>query len=168
MKSRRSNDNSSAAHDAIIDAALGVYGRAIPKPGLESRVTGRIASTRQFYRSGSTFTNSRWRLFLRGASVGALAAAAACAIVVGTVRHSQHMTIPQAAGVSPSGGVSAASGTRVPTHAIPQSATINPQSPRTAPHSRATVSRNAWSKPAGSAVPRSPYPPDQESTPPQQ
>jgi len=169
MKTRPGTDTSSN-YDARIDAALRVYGGAAPAPGLESRVAARIAATpRHSYRSASAFTGSRWMVLLRGASVGALAAAAACAIVVGTVRHSQQTAIPQATGLSRSGGVSAASGTRVPTHAVQQSATIDPQAPRSEPHTRATVSRNAGNKPAGSAVPRSPYPPGQQpSSDPQQ
>jgi hypothetical protein len=171
MKPRSSTDNSSTAHDARIDAALRVYGRAVPTPGLESRVAARVAATpRQSYRSASSgFTGSRWMVLLRGVSVGALAAAAACAIVVGTVRHAQHSAIPQAARVSRSGGVSTAGDPHVPTHALPQSATIDPQSPRTAHHTRATISPNEGSKPARSAVPRSPYPPGQQpSSDPQQ
>src|SRR5271170_919773 len=118
MKTRPGKDTSSS-YDARIDAALRVYGGAAPAPGLESRVAARIAATpRHSYRSASAFTGSRWMVLLRGASVGALAAAAACAIVVGTVRHSQQTAIPQATGLSRSGGVSAASGTRVPTHAV--------------------------------------------------
>jgi hypothetical protein len=170
MKPKRGTDTSTTAYDARIDAALRVYGGAAPARGLESRVAARIAATpRHSYRSASSaFTGSRWMVLLRGVSVGALTAGAACAIVVGTVRHSQQVAIPQATGASRSGGLSAASATHVATHAVPQSATIDPQSPRSAPHSRATVSPNKESKPAGSATPRSPYRPDQSSTTPQQ
>lgn len=170
MKPRLSTDTSSNADDARIDAALRVYGRAVPVSGLESRVAARIAvAPRQPYRSApSGFRGSHWMVLLRGVSVGALAAAAACAIVIGTLRHSQQVAIPQAMAPSRSGSVGAAGGTHVATHAVPPSATIVPQSPRSAPHSRATVTRNAGNKPAGSAVPRSPYPPDQDSTTPQQ
>ena len=169
MKPRPSTDNTTG-HDARIDAALRVYGHAVPTPGLESRVAARIAATpRQSYRSASSgFAGSRWVVLLRGVSVGALAAAAAVAIVVGTVRHSQQVPLPQAARGTRSGGINTAGDPHVPTHAIPQSATIDPQAARTAPHTRATVSRNAGSKPAGSAVPRSPYPPDQPQSNPQQ
>jgi hypothetical protein len=163
MKTTPSNDTGSTAYDARIDAALRVYGGAAPVPGLESRVAARIAATpRRSYRSGPARFTGSWLVLLRGVSVGALAAAAACAIVVGTVRHSQRIAIPQATGGSRSEGVSAAGATHVPTHAIPPSATIDPQSPRSAPHSRGTVSGNAVKKPAGSALPRSPYPPDQQ------
>jgi hypothetical protein len=170
MKTRPRTDTSSTAYDARIDAALRVYGGAAPAPGLESRVAARISATpRQSYRAASSApTGARWMVLLRGFSVGALATAAACAIVVGTVRHSQQLAIPQAMGSSRSGGVSAASGTHVPTRAIQQSPTIDPQAPRSAPHNRATVSGNAAKKGVGSVTPRSPYPPGQASTTPQQ
>ncbi len=166
MKLKPSNDNSSTAHDARIDAALRVYGRAVPAPGLESRVAARIsAAPRPSFRTNLFgFSGSPRLILLRGFTIGALAAAAACAIVVGTVRHSQQVALPQAARVSRSGGVSAAGASHIPTHVVPQSATIDPQAPRSAPHSRATVSRNPGSKPAAGAVPRSPYPPDQPSS----
>jgi len=152
-------NSSSTAYDASIDEALRIYGAAAPAPGLESRVAARIAAApRQSYRAASVFPGTRWMVLLRGVSVGALAAAAACAIVVGTVRHSQQLAIPQAIGVSRSGGVSAASAAHVPTHAVQPSPTIDPHAPRSAPHSRATVSPNKGSKPAGSATPRSSYP----------
>jgi hypothetical protein len=166
MKIRPSNGSNSTAHDARIDAALHAYGRAVPAPGLESRVAARISAT-PHHTFQSTSFGLRGRLGLRlfrGFSIGALAAAAACAIVVGTVRHSQQLVISQAAAGSRSGAVAAAGARHIPTGAVPQSATIDPQAPRTAPHSRATISRNPGSKPAGSAVPRSPYAPDQPSS----
>jgi hypothetical protein len=171
MKPKPSTENSSTAYDARIDAALRVYGRAVPRPGLESRVAARISARPPHSSSTSlfSFSASPRHILLRGFSIGALAAAAACAIVVGTVRHSQQTALPQAAAGSRSGGVSAAGTPHIPTHAIPQAASIDPQAPRTAPHSRATVSRNPGSKPAAGAVPRSPYPPDQPvSSAPQQ
>jgi hypothetical protein len=170
MKTRPRTDTSSTAYDARIDAALRIYGGAAPAPGLESRVAARIAARpRQSYRSASSApTGARWMVLLRGFSVGALAAAAACAIVVGTVRHSQQLAIPTAMRPSQSGGPGTAGESHVPTHVVPQSATIDPQSPRTAPHNRATVSGNATKKGVGSATPRSPYPPGQASTTPQQ
>ena len=166
MKPKPSTDNSSTVHDARIDAVLSVYGRAVPVPGLESRVAARISTApRTSFRSMSFgFRSNPGLVLLRGFSIGALAAAAACAIVVGTVRHSQQIALPQAASRARSGGVSTAGAPHIPTHAVPQSATIDPQAPRPAPHSRATVTRNAGNKPAGSAVPRSPYPPDQPSS----
>jgi len=171
MKNRPSNDTSSTAYDTRIDPALRVYGRAVPAPGLEARVAARIAAAppQSFRASSTVLTQTGWLIWVRGVSVGALGAAAACAIVVGTVRHSQQMAIPQAAGVSRSGGVSAAGAMHVPTHAVPQSPTIDPRTPRSAPRSRATVSGSSGNKPAGSAVPRSPYPPGpQPSSDPQQ
>jgi len=169
MKFSPHTDSRFSAYDASIDAALRIYGGAAPAPGLESRVAARIAATtRHGYRSATpVFTGSRWMVLLRGVSVGALASAGACAIVIGTVRHSQRIEVPQAAGVIRPGGIRAPGGTRVPTRALPQSATIDPQAPRSEPHSRATVSRNAGHKAAGSAVPRSPYPPDQAPSDPQ-
>jgi hypothetical protein len=175
MKPRAGSSNGSTAQDgsrqasriddARIDDALRVYGRAVPAPGLESRVAARLRSApRQSYRLASAgFARRHWLLLVRGASIGALAAAAACAVVVGTVRHSQQFAVPQAAGVPRSGGVSAAGATHLPTQAAAQSATIDPLAPRSAPRSRATLSHAATgsgaNKPAGSAAPRSPYPP---------
>jgi hypothetical protein len=166
MKPKPSSEASSTAYDARIDAALRVYGRAVPAPGLESRVAARISAGPRHSSRTSIFNSvgSPRLILLRGFSIGVLAAAAACAIVVGTVRHSQHLTLPQAAAGTRSGGVSAADAPHVPTHAVPQSASIDPQAPRTAPHSRATISRTQGSKPAAGAVPRSPYPPDQPAS----
>jgi hypothetical protein len=169
MKSNPSNENRPTAYDARIDAALHRYGRALPEPGLESRVAARMAVLpRHSSPSGPVGSAARrWLMLLRGASVGALAAAAACAIVVGTLKHSQHLPIPQASVGTRSGSVGAATGSHIPTHTIPQTATLDPESPRPAPRSRSTVSRNPGNK-AG-AVPSSPYPPGQEpSSKPQQ
>lgn len=167
MKFKPPNNNSSAAidargHDAQIDAALRVYGRAVPAPGLESRVAARIAAApRHSFRTNVFGFNGGPRLILlRGFTIGALTAAAACAIVVGTVKHSQHIAIPQTAAAPRPGGVSTSEAPHIPTHAVPQSASIDPQAPRSAPHTRATISR----KPAAGTAPRSPYPPDQPSS----
>jgi hypothetical protein len=164
MKPRASNGNGSTAYEARIDAALQAYGGAVPAPGLESRVAARIAAAPRpfFHASPAGLRQAGWLVWLRGVAVGALGAAAACAIVVGTVRHSQQAAIPWAARVPRPEGVSASGATHVPTHAVAQSATINPQAPRSAPHGRATVPGNAGKRAAGSAVPQSPYPPGQE------
>ena len=116
MKPKPSTENSSTAYDARIDAALRVYGRAVPAPGLESRVAARIsAGPRHAFRSTSFgFRSNPVLVLLRGFSIGALAAAAACAIVVGTVRHSQQIALPQAAAGPRSGGVSTAGSSSYP------------------------------------------------------
>jgi hypothetical protein len=163
MKPKQSTANNSSLHDARIDAALRFYGRAVPSPGLESRVAARIsAAPHHSFRS----TSSRFPglMLLRGFSIGALAAAAAVAIVVGTVRHSHQISIPLAAGATRSGGINSAGAMHIPTRATPQSTTIDPGAPRTPAHTRATISRNQASKPTGATVPRSPNLPDQPSS----
>jgi hypothetical protein len=147
---------------ARIDAALSAYGRAVPAPGLESRVATRIAAApRRSFRKRGGFGLLIWQRL----SCGALAAAAGAAMVVGTVRHSRPAPLPQAARAAQSGGASAAGAVHIPTRAIPQSAALDPASPRSAPRSRATVSRNPSRRNAGSAATRSPYPPPQASQP---
>jgi hypothetical protein len=163
MKLKPRRDEACSVHDARIDAALRLYGSATPAPDLESRVAARIAAaphhpfqSKSFGLAGNSPTVQPWMNLLRGVSVGALAALAACAIVVGTVRHSQQAALPRAAVPVHSGGMSAAGGTHVPTHAIPQSPTIDPDAPRTVPRSRATVSRKPEAP--GSQSPSSPPP----------
>jgi hypothetical protein len=168
MKPKPSTDKISSLHDARIDAALRIYGRAVPRPGLESRVAARIsAEPRQLFQSAG-FGSTGWVVLLRRFSAGALAAAAAVAIVVATVRHTQHISIPQAARAPMSGGVSSAGASHTPTQRVPQSATINPESLRTPPRGRASISHSQGRKAAGATMPRSPYPPEQHPSDDQQ
>jgi hypothetical protein len=159
-----------AAYDAMIDAALHFYGTASPAPGLESRVQARLAAApRTELRSSFMLVSGSqgWLLRLRGISLGAMTAAAACAIVVGSVHHSQRpAAIPQAAVGSHSGGVSAAGAPHTPTGIVRQTPTLDPQAPRSAPRSRSTVEHGGSSN-AGRAVPRSPYPEPAASSEPQ-
>jgi hypothetical protein len=155
------------SHDGRIDAALAHFAHAAPPPGLESRVTARLAAAdRLGVRSQSLRYDGSVRfLVLRRLSVGAMATAAGVAIVFGTVEHSRRILPPVTAGRPvPSGRVSTAGAVHIPTHAIPQSAQINPKAPRTAPHGRAVVSPNHGRHAPGAAVPRSPYPPEAQPT----
>jgi hypothetical protein len=155
-KNPNSNYSSPASsrHDARIDAALRVYARAVPTPGLESRVSAHMAAAPE--RSFQVVRRLRL-VILQRVSVGTLAAAAACALVVGTVQHSHHVLPP--VGLSrPGGGVGSAGMIHVPTQAMPQSAKIDPASPRRAPHSRATLTHPRGRHANGVAVPPSPYP----------
>jgi hypothetical protein len=128
---------SSSRHDAAIDAALRLYGGAVPGPGFEGRVAARLGDQPRH----AFHSKSAPRLaILRGLSTAALAAAAACGMVIGTVRHSHHALPPQAARVPHVGGLNSAGASRLPTHATPQSPSLDPQAPRTAPRHRATVS----------------------------
>jgi hypothetical protein len=167
MNTKPSNSNQynsppASSNDLRIDAALGVYSRSTPAPGLESRVATRIANARQeSFRTRSAAHRLLWQRL----SVGALATAGACAIVVGTVQHS-HRDLSRLATKPPvnaSSGVSTAETQHIPTRATPASPQIDPQSPRRPAHGRATVTRNQPRHPDGVAVPRSPYPPDEQS-----
>ncbi|AXC10901.1 hypothetical protein ACPOL_1555 [Acidisarcina polymorpha] len=102
-------------------------------------------------------------VLLRRFSVGALATAAAALMVVGTLQHSERRLPPRLA-VHPaqSGGSITSGSIHVPTRSMPDQATIDPATPRTPPHSRATLSRTPSRHPAGSAVPRSPYPAEKQ------
>jgi hypothetical protein len=147
--------------NSTIDATLAIYAKAEPDPGFESRITSRISqSHREFARAQS---RAHW-LFWRRLSVGALAAATACGIVIGTVRHSRHALPPEVVRATPgsSTGASPATASHTPTHAIPVSPQIDPSSPRTPAHERAQISHNPTRHPNGVATPRSPYPPDQQ------
>jgi len=155
-------DSSSSRHDARIDAALQVFSHAKPAPGLEARVAARLSAAP---RPGSRFhfgsAQTSWLVILQRVSVGGLTAAAASAIVVGTIQHSQRTMPPQALHRDKSGAFSTGNAVHVPTHAMPEGARIDPAAPRVAPHGRASVSRNQAHRATGTAVPRSPYPPDE-------
>src|SRR5271155_5439286 len=118
MKTKPSTTgNNSFPHDARIDAVLRAYSHAVPAPGLESRVAARIAA---MSRPSLQSRGASRLLVLRRLSVAALAAAAAAAIVAGTVRHSQHTALPQTATrTSRPGGVSAAESEHAPAQPIP-------------------------------------------------
>jgi len=163
MKTKPSTTtNNSFPHDARVDAILRAYSHAIPAPGLESRVATRIAAMSRPLRSRGA---SRL-LVLRRLSVAALTAAAAAAIVAGTVRHSHRIALPQrATGTSRLGGVSTAGSEHAPAQAVPETPTIDPHSPRTPPHGRTTSSGSQKHRSAGAALPRSPYPPQQPAAP---
>jgi hypothetical protein len=151
--------NGSSRHDARIDAALRVYSHAEPAPGLEGRVAAWIsAMPRQSLRSaGASRLVVMWRFF-----AAALAVAAACAIVAGSVEHSHRAALPQAARVQHQGGVTTSGTAHVPTRSTPETPTIDPDAPRTPAHGRATVSRDQGRRDGGAAVPASPYPPSQQ------
>jgi hypothetical protein len=163
MKARPSTtNNSSSRHDARIDAVLQTFTHAEPSPGLESRVVARLYDARLRPHFQFRFAGVSGLVIVRRISAGALAAAAGAAIVVGTIHHSERPMPPQAFRPGQSGGLTPAGAVHVPTHALPKSAIIDPAFPRAAPHGRATVSRNQAHRGAGAAVPRSPYPPDQQ------
>lgn len=155
-------ESSSFPHDARIDAVLRAYAHAVPTAGLESRIAARLAAmplqTHRFERTSRL-------LLLRRLSAVALALAAACAIVAGTVRHSHHAVIPTAARTSRSGGLSTAGSAHVPIRAVPETPTIDPQAPRTPPHGRATNS-GSQTRRGATGQPQSPYPPHQQNSQP--
>jgi len=153
-----------SGHDARIDAALQVYAHAEPEPGLESRIAARLSANRPGPRFRFSLAEFTRLLVLRRLSVGALAGATAAVIVVGTVQHSHRTMPPQVVRAPQTGGVGVANRVHVPTHPMPQGATIDPAAPRVPPHGRANVSRNPAHRASGAAVPRSPYPPGQQSS----
>jgi hypothetical protein len=162
MNAKLTANRISSSHENRIDAALAQLARATPPSGLESRVAARLAAAD---RSGaqSFRSNGNVRFFvIQRLSIGAMATAAGVAIVFGTVEHSRRILPPVATKPAQSGGASTAGDVHVPTHAIPQSAVINPAAPRTAPHGRAVISPNHGRHAPGAAVPRSPYPPESQ------
>lgn len=165
MNMKLPTHGTSSAHDDRVDAALKHFAGATPAPGLESRVTARLAAAGRA-RSGSSYRSVRsggniGLLLLRRLSIGAMAAAAAIVIVFGTVEHSRRI-YPVALRTPQTGGVSPANSVHYPTHPMPQSAEIHPGSTRNAPHSRAVISPNHTRHASGAAVPRSPYPPESQ------
>jgi len=161
MKAKRSETpgSSSTRHDARIDAALRVYSRAQPAPGLEGRIVAQIsAMPRQALTLGiAPRLVLMWRFF-----AAALVVAAACAIVAGSLRHAHRVTLPQAARVQRQGGVSAAGTAHIPTQSAPESPTIDPTAPRTPAHGRSAISRDQGRHDGGASVPSSPYPPGEQ------
>ena len=164
-KPRTNSNISLQRHEQRIDAVLSEYARAVPSPGLESRVRTRIAAA-----SHRSFESSRaFRLVLaRRLSMGALATATAGLMVVGTVRHSRRILPPNAARSMQSGGASPAGAIHIPTQAIKASGEVQPGNQRRPPHSRAALNNNQGRHSIGSATPRSPYPPEKQSEGPQQ
>jgi hypothetical protein len=165
MKTKPSSHSAHFIHSPYneqIDAALQVFSRATPVPGLESRIASRLADAR---RSSSRSRVLRFRgagnrrvEILRRLSFGAMAAAAGGAIVFGSVEHSHRRPVPQVSRViHGGGGLSTAGAMHVPLGATPQAAEINPAAPRNPPHGRAVLSPNHGRHADGAAVPRSPY-----------
>jgi hypothetical protein len=164
MNTQPSANRSSSPHDDRIDAALARFARATPPAGLESRVAARLSRERQANGRSRSFRSegSVRFLILRRLSIGAMATAAAGAIVFGTLEHSHRNLPPVANRAVQSGGAVPAGAGHTPTHALPQSSEINPQAPRTPAHGRAEISPNHPRHAPGSAVPRSPYPPESQ------
>jgi hypothetical protein len=159
MKAKRStiSESSSTPYDGRIDAALRVYSHAEPAPGLEGRVVAWISARQSLQPTSASRLVVMWRFF-----AAALAVAAACAIVAGSVQHSHHAALPQAARVQRQGGVAGAGLAHVPTQPTPESPTIDPAAPRTPAHGRATVSGDQGRHDGGAAQPSSPYSPNQQ------
>ncbi len=159
MNPKPSTTNTSSVYDARINAVLHVYSRAVPTPELESRIADRLGES--LFASIQSRRTRRLTSFRR-VSMGALAAAAACAIVVASVQHSQVSTLPLAKvqlGNDPgSRGLNGAGGSHVPTSPVQAAPRIDPRSPRTPAHSRATLAGSQGPRETRTAVPRSPYP----------
>jgi hypothetical protein len=151
-----SQPTGSLAHEARIDTVLHAYSRAVPAPGLESRVIAYLSALPR-----EPFRATRF-VVLQRLCMGALAAAVAAAIVGGTVEHSRHAALPQRARASQDSGMSTAGAIHVPTRAVPETPTLDPASPRTPPHGRSNGSHAPDRHGAATGVPRSPYPPGQQ------
>ena len=148
-----------ADYDRQIDAVLGLFAHAEPRPGLERRVTAHLAS-----HSSVPCRSPRFTLLSR-ITVGALSTAAACGIVVGSVAHSRHsVPLPPSFRGASSGGIGTAGAVHIPTHAIHPAVGIQAGSLNRPPHSRATVPQNHAHR-TGAAVPKSPYPPQAGAQP---
>lgn len=140
--------------DRLIDQALRRLGSVMPAPGLEDRITARLAQQQKSQAAGG-----RVRLFfIPRFALGAAAAALACvAIVVGSVTHS-HRTQPMLPGIgaqpAPS-GMGPADAVRPPNRPVTPSPAGRPRSVRHLPEGRAVISPQSQ-KPAGVAVPKTP------------
>ena len=142
----------------LIDQALRQLASAMPRPGIEDRITARLAQEQSRI---ETMKASRAGFFaIPRFAIGAAAGALACvAIVAGTVSHS-HRIQPSLPGLSAqpaSAGVGAAGAERPANRPIEPSPSGRPRSVRHLPGGRAVISPQSH-KPAGVAVPRTPSP----------
>ena len=156
----RNLHNPSRSYDAEIDAALATLGKAEPLSGFESRLNARLATSD--VRAGG----GKVRFFLlQRLGMGVLAAASACGIVIGSVEHSRRSAdLPPALRLHQGGGVGGANVTHIPTHVEHPDIVLKPGNVTRPARNRATVSPTHARHANGAAVPKSPYPPDQQKT----
>lgn len=148
------SQNDSRNRDRQIDAALHRLGHAAPPHGLEERVLARLRQAQPM--------PIPWLPGLARMAFTAVAAAAACVVVIaGSISHS-HRMLPVAPGVQLPGGISSGIGAASAAHVAPQPVPAlpsgRPRSVRKEHAGRAVISPEVQ-KPAGVAVPRSPQQP---------
>ena len=152
-----SSTNYDRSSDRMIDQALHRLGSATPRPGIEDRISTRLAHEQSRLQAAAIH---RVRFFgiPRFAIAGAAGALACAAIVVASVNHSRRMQ-PVLPGIvaQPSSGVGAAAGERPAIRPIEPSPAGRPRSVRHLPEGRAVISPQSQ-KPAGVAVPKTPSP----------
>lgn len=131
-----------------IDRTLRLIGSADPRPGIEKRVTARLAEA-------SVYESVRPFGLARRAFASAIGMAACIAIIAGSVTHSHHI-VPIAPGVplpiGGSAGVGAASAAKAAVRPVAPPAHGRPRS------MRKITGATDIQKPDGVAVPRSPMP----------
>ena len=156
-RTEHSSTNYDRPSDHMIDQALHRLGSATPPPGIEDRISTRLAQEQSRLHA---VTIHRARFFgVPRFAIGAAAGVLACmAIVVASVSHS-HKTQPVLPGIvtQPSSGVGAAAGERPAIRPIEPSPAGRPRSVRRLPEGRAVISPQSQ-KPAGVAVPKTPSP----------
>jgi hypothetical protein len=138
-----------------IDYTLRMIGSVDPRPGIEKRITARLADA-----SAHTRIQGFSRIFgLPRLALASAAGMAACvAIIAGSVNHSRHM-VPVAPGIQlisgPSDGVGAAAAVKVAPKPVAAPAHGRARSVRKAQNSAITPDAQ---KPDAVGVPRTPLP----------
>ncbi len=156
-RTQHSNTNYDRRSDQMIDQTLRRLGSATPRPGIEDRISTRLAHEQSRLQAA---TIHRARFFgIPRLAIGAAAGALACAaIVAGSVNHSRRIQ-PVLPGIvaQPSSGVGAAAGERPANRPIEPPPTGRARSVRRLPEGRAVISPQSQ-RPAGVAVPKTPSP----------
>lgn len=141
----------------MIDQTLRHLGSATPRPGIEDRISTRLAHEQSRLHAARA-SHARF-LGIPRFAIGAAAGALACAaIVAGSVNHSRRIQpVLPGIGAPPASGVGAAAGERPAIRPIEPSPTGRARSVRRLPEGRAVISPQSQ-KPAGVAVPKTPSP----------
>jgi hypothetical protein len=150
--------NASPSHDHRIDQVLRHLGSAMPTPGIEDRISGRLARDQSRMQAMET---GRVRFFgIPRFAIGAATAGLACvAIVAGSVNHSHRIQpmLPGFGPQTPPSSIGAAGAERPAQRPVEPPPNGRPRSVRRSPEGRAVISPQSQ-KPTGVAVPKSPSP----------
>jgi len=151
-------EGSRANYDRRIDQALRQLGSVTPRPGIEGRITARLAQEQcqvEAARGRRAYFFGLPR-FAFGAAVGALACVA---IVAGSVSHSRRIqpSLPGIVSQPAASGVGSAGAERPANRPVEPSPNGRPRSVRRTAEGRAVISAQSQ-KSAGVAVPKTPSP----------